>query len=122
MDVEATIARALRQALNVPAYLEVPADAPDSFIVVEQTAVREGSDHVGRGILATASIDIDCWALKNQRKQAAALADSVAHALPDLSTSPITTSRRTNCYRENDPDTGRSRYIVQIETTFLKED
>lgn len=76
MDVEAIIAKALKAALGVPAYLEVPANAPDSFIVVEQTSMEAVSDHVGRPIYASVSLDVDCWALKNQRKQAAALASS----------------------------------------------
>lgn len=123
MDVEAIIAKALKRALGVPAYLEVPADAPDAFIVVEQTALETVGDHVGGAILARASLDIDCWALKNQRKQAAVLAQSVTKALSSLKTEPITTTVCTNTYRANDPDTGRSRYVVQVETTTLiKED
>lgn len=123
VDVETLIAKALKDTLGVPAYLEVPENAPDSFLVVEQTAMGAASDHVGVSYLATVSLDIDCWCLKNQRKQAKALANSVINSLPTLGTKPMTTTKCTNAYRENDPDTGRSRYIVQVETTILtKED
>lgn len=123
MDVEAIIAKALKSALDVPAYLEVPENAPDSFVTVEQTSMETMSDHLGKPIMANVSLDVDCWCLKNQRKQAAALADSVIKALSSLETEPITTTKHENTYRENDPDTGRSRYVVQIETAIqLKED
>lgn len=123
VDVETLIAKALKDALGVPAYLEVPESAPDSFLVVEQTAMGTVSDHVGSSYMATVNLDIDCWCLKNQRKQAKALANSVIKSLPTLGTDPITTTRCTNTYRSNDPDTGRSRYVVQVETTILmKED
>lgn len=123
MDTEAIIARALKDALGVPAYLEVPQSPPDSFIVVEQTSMGVTRDHAGNSVMAEVSLDVDCWCQKNQRKQAAALADSVAKALPGLVTKPATTPKHVNTYRENDPDTGRSRYVVQIETTILtKED
>lgn len=123
MDVEATIAKALKDALGTPAYLEVPANAPDAFITVEQTSMDTLCDHLGNPVLANVSLDVDCWCLKNQRKQAAALANSAIKALSSLSTEPTTTTKCTNSYRENDPDTGRSRYIVQIETTIqMKED
>lgn len=123
MDVEAIVAKALKDALGVPAYLEVPANTPDAFIVVEQTSMETTGDHLGRPIMANVSLDVDCWCLKDQRKQAAALADSVIKALSSLETEPTTTTKHENTYRENDPDTGRSRYVVQIETTIqLKED
>lgn len=123
VDVETLIAKALKDSLGVPVCLEVPEGPPDTFLAVEQTSMGAESDHVGNAYLATVSLDIDCWCLKNQRKQAKALANSVIKSLPSLGTDPITTTKCTNVYRENDPDTGRSRYVVQVETTILtKED
>lgn len=123
VDVETLIAKALKDALGITVFLEVPEGPPDSFLVVEQTSMGTVSDHVGNAYLATVNLDIDCWCPKNQRKQAKSLANSVIKSLPTLGTDPITTTKCTNTYRSNDPDTGRSRYVVQVETTILmKED
>lgn len=109
MDIEAVVARRLSEAVGAPAYLEVPEESPDSFISVE----RIGG---GGSMFEPVQLAVDCWANKRQRKQALALAENVKAATYDLEDEPnVFHPEVTNCYRQNDPDTGRSRYIVQIQ-------
>lgn len=109
MDVEATVARRLAQAAGVPGCLEVPEEMPDSFISVEQIGG-------GGSMFEPCRLAVDCWARKKGRKKARALAESVAAAVADLDEEAnFFHPEVTNFYRENDPDTGRSRYIVQIQ-------
>lgn len=109
MDTEATVARRLSKAVGVPAYLEVPERAPDGFITVE----RIGG---GGSMFEPCQLAIDCWAGKKQRKAAQALSERVKAAVCDLDEEPsVFHPGVTNCYRQNDPDTGRSRYIVQAQ-------
>lgn len=107
MDVEAVVARRLKAATGLPAYLEVPKDAPDEFITVEQTGG-------GGGFLDPAQLDVDCWA--QTRKRAKAMAEVVKVAVPDLDEEPnVFHPTVENCYRMPDPDTGRPRYVVGIQ-------
>lgn len=109
MDIEATVARRLSKAVGVPAYLEVPERAPDGFISVE----RLGG---GGSMFEPVQLAVDCWAGKRQRKAAQALSERVKAAVYDLDEEPnVFHPEVTNCYRQNDPDTGRSRYIVQAQ-------
>lgn len=109
MDVEAVVARALAAALDVPAYLEVPSGPPDRYIVVEQVGG-------GSSFADPVALDVDCWAGKLARRDAATLAARVRDAIPDLAEEPnIFGPKPTNIYRSNDPETGRSRYTVQLE-------
>lgn len=109
MDVEAAVARRLAQAAGVPGCLEVPEEMPDSFISVEQIGG-------GSSMFEPCRLAVDCWAKKKERKKARALAESVAAAVADLDEEAnFFHPEVTNFYRENDSDTGRSRYIVQIQ-------
>ena len=103
------VARRLAQAVGAKGFVEVPESPPDSFVSVE----RIGG---GGSMFETAQLAVDCWAKKKQRKQALALAEKVKAATYDLDEEPnLFNPEVTNCYRQNDPDTGRSRYIVQIQ-------
>lgn len=114
MDIEAVAARALKAALGVPAYLEAPKEAPEEFITVEATRATGGfTDRV--------ALDIDCLAPPNSRKRAKALAERVMGAVPGLcSESCIFAPAVANWYRMNEPDTNRSRYVVQVELTVCE--
>ena len=104
MDVEAVVARKLKATLDLPAFLEVPASPPDQYIVVEQ--VGGGSSFADPVLL-----DVD----KPGRRDAAAIAARVREAVRDLDEEPnIFNPKPTNTYRSNDPQTGRSRYTVQV--------
>lgn len=106
MDVEEVVARRIRDAIGTPAYLDVPKEAPEEFITVEQTGG-------GGTYMEAALLDIDCWA--KTRKGAKALSRLVAAAVPDLDEEPnIFNPKVENIYRMNDPDTGCPRYVVSI--------
>lgn len=111
MDVETVVARRLSASTGIPAFLEMPAaeDDPGELITVEQTGG-------GGGYLEPVMLDVDCWAAgKGQRKRARALAEAVKLSVPDLEDEPdIFGPRVENSYRMNDPDTGRSRYVVSL--------
>lgn len=111
MDVEAVVARRLMDATGIRAYLEVPPDAPDELITVEQTGG-------GAGMFDPVQLDVDCWATKRKggRKRARAIAALVEAAVADLDEEPnIFHPTVENTYRMNDPDTGRPRYVVQCQ-------
>lgn len=109
MDVEAVVARRIAQAVGVKGFVEVPESAPDSFISVELIGG-------GGSMFEPCQLAVDCWAKKKERKRARALAEAVKAAAADLDEEPnIFNPEVTNCYRQNDPETGRSRYIVQIQ-------
>lgn len=106
MDVEATVARRLSEAMGTPAYLDAPKDAPEEFLTVEQTGG-------GGSYMEAVHLDIDCWA--RTRKRAKALSRLVAVAAADLDEEPnIFGPRVESTYRMNDPDTGRPRYVVSL--------
>ena len=109
MDVEAAVARRIAQAAGVKGFVEVPESMPDSFISVE----RLGG---GGSMFEPAQLAVHCWAGKKQRKAAQALSERVKAAVYGLDDEPnVFHPEVTNTYRQNDPDTGRSRYIVQIQ-------
>ena len=109
MDIEAVVARRLSDAVGVPARVEVTGATPERFISVE----RLGG---GGSMFEPVQLAIDCWAGKKQRKAAQALSEKVKAAVYDLDEEPsVFHPEVTNCYRQNDPDTGRSRYIVQAQ-------
>lgn len=110
MDIEAVVARRLAAYTGVPAFPDVPAkdDAPDEFLTVEQTGG-------GGTYMDAVRLDVDCWALPNQRKRAQAIAGQVRAAVPDLDEEPnVFHPEAEGCYRMNDPDTGRARYVVGV--------
>lgn len=111
MDVEAVVARRLMDATGIRAYLEMPDDAPDELMTVEQTGG-------GAGMFDPVQLDVDCWAAKRKggRKRARAIASLVEAAIADLDDEPnIFHPTVENTYRMNDPDTGRPRYVVQCQ-------
>jgi hypothetical protein len=113
MDIEQTVARLLMQATGIQAYLSVPADTPDEFLVVTQT-MRTG----GR-FNPTCSLDVDVWGKdEHARIRAYELAQLVIDAVPNLDSEPnLFAPTTTNLYRNPDADSGRMRYTVQIEIT-----
>lgn len=100
MDIEAAVARRIAKATGVPAYLEVPKDAPGSFTTVE----RIGG---GGSYMEPVQLAIDCWAGKKQRKAAQALSDRVKAAVYGLDEEPnVFHPEVTNAYRRERPGHG----------------
>lgn len=109
MDVERVVAERLSEAVGVDAYLEPPEDTPEEHVVVEQVGG-------GGSFLEPVQLDVDCLAPRKARKRARALARAVEAAVPDLDEEPnLFGPEVLNVYRMNDPDTGRARYVVQLQ-------
>lgn len=107
MDIEAVVARFLKDEIVLPTYLDVPAETPEEFLTVEQTGG-------GGGFLEPAQLDVDCWA--DTRKRAKAIAELVQSCVIDLDDEPnLFSPSVTNVYKMPDPDTGKPRYVVQVE-------
>lgn len=111
MDVEQTVAKRLMDKTGIQAFLSVPENTPDEFIVVQQTAQTGGRFN------PLHSLDVDVWGKdEHARKRAHDLAQQIIDAAPDLDEEPnIFSPQVTNVYRDPDADSGRVRYIVQIE-------
>lgn len=116
MDIEQTIATRLMADTGIQAYLSVPANTPDEFMVVELT--QSG----GSKFMRDYSLDIDVWGKdEHARKRAHDLAQEVIYAVDNLDCEPnIFHPVTTNCYRSPDADTGRARYVVQIECSVCE--
>ncbi len=113
MDIEKTVASWLHGRIGVPAYLDVPSDAPDLFLTVTLTGGgTEGG--FGNGV----ALDVDCYAQPGHRVAAMSLAEQVRATVPDLDELPeLFAPTVTNQYREYDPDGDRARYVVSVEAT-----
>lgn len=112
MDAEATVARALKEGTGYPCYLEKPSaetlGGATEYMVVTQT-------YGGDSVLDQLNMDVDCYAPKGQRKKARAVADAVAAAVPSLEEDgALFVPEVSNVYRQNDPQTGEARYVVQL--------
>lgn len=109
-DLEKAARDGLAAALSVPVVYEVPAKRPARFVVVEQT----GGQTRERGALQTAQVVAQCWA--ETRRDARALCDECAAAVPDLDALPeVATARVASCFRDYDMDGGSPRYQLLIE-------
>lgn len=106
MDVEEVAARRLAASIGLPAFLDVPEDAPDEFITVEQTGG-------GGTYLDAVQLDVDCWGATRKRAKAVSLL--VQAAVGELDEDPnIFHPKVEGAYRMPDPDTGRPRYVVGV--------
>lgn len=113
-DLEKAVRDGLAAAVSAPVAYEVPAERPARFVVVEQTGGQTGE----RGALQTAQVVAQCWA--STRRDARALCDEVAAAVPDLDASPlIALARVASCFRDRDMDSGTPRYQLLIEVKSL---
>lgn len=109
-DIERSVAKYLLDETGIQAYIEVPQEPADEYLSVELT----GSS--GNPWNATYHMDIDCVAGQDQRRRARELAYRVQRACHDLDTLPcVFNPTVSNIYRMNDPDTRRSRYVVQLD-------
>lgn len=116
MDIERVIAQRLKAQASILSYLAVPSNPPDEFLVVEMTGAS------GTAGMKTYSLDIDVWGKdETSRKRTHELAKNIIAILPNLEDEEnIFAPRFRNLYRNNDIDTGRSRYTVQIECSVCE--
>ena len=110
VDLEKAVRDGLAAAVSAPVAYEVPAKRPARLVVVEQT----GGQTRERGALQTAQVVAQCWA--ETRREARALCDEVAAAVPDLDAMPeVASARVASCFRDRDMDSGSPRYQLLIE-------
>lgn len=112
MDIERVIAQRLNEATGISAFLSVPADPPDEFLTVEVVGMTAQTR-----FMPVYSLDVDVWGKdEHARARAHELAGAVISEVPNLDAEPnIFNPTFSNCYRSPDADTGRARYVVQIE-------
>lgn len=112
MDIERVVAQRLKDKTGIEAYLSVPVNPPDEFLTVE--IIRTD---VQSRFIPVYALDVDVWAKDaHARARAHELAQKVIDETPNLDEEPnIFNPTFENCYRSPDADTGRARYVVQIE-------
>lgn len=114
MDAEMQVVDFLNsRGLGAVAYYDVPANRPESFVVVELSGGAD-SDLVVR----TPLFDVQCWA--PTRPAAASLASDVKGALASMpgELPSCFHVNVTSTYRDRDMDSGTPRYHVVCEITF----
>lgn len=107
MNVEATVARLLRDAIGTAGYLDVPAERPTEFFTVEQTGSNEGR------ALSRVSLAVQAWA--PTRYRARELAYQLKDAVYSLdSEANIFNPEVEGVYNDPDPDSGAPRYQLGV--------
>ncbi|MCD8200733.1 MAG: hypothetical protein LUD47_01490 [Clostridia bacterium] len=108
--IEKTVLDYLTEALDVPVYMEVPANAPDSFVVIEKT----GSQRENR--ITRASISVDSYGAS--MLEAAELNEKTKAAMDDLiNLSEVCSSKLQSDYNFTDPTSKHYRYTALYHVT-----
>ncbi len=111
MDAEKAIAQKLKDATNLAGYMSVPKNTPDEFFTVMLTSAG------GSRFMQEICVDVDVWGKDEQaRARARKLAEQIGAAVYELDElENIFAPKLTNMYYSPDADTGRARYVVQVE-------
>lgn len=117
MDIERTLAQYFKDKTGIQAYLTVPHDPPNEFLVIQ--LISSAADNQ---FMTEYSLDVDVWGEdESARIQTQANAAQVIDAIPTLEEiSNIFNPRFENLYRTVDADTGRVRYVVQLECSVCE--
>lgn len=108
--IEETILELLSNRLDVPVYMEYPAEKPLRFVVLEKTAGGE-ENHINSAMFAVQSV-------AERMIEAASLNECVKDAMNDALICPEIASCRLNTdYNFTDPKTGKYRYQAVYEIT-----
>lgn len=116
--IEKTIMTALETATNVSAYMEVPEEASDAFIVVERTGGGQMGAQRRTALIAVQSYGATLLA-------AATLNEQVLNVMQNLQyqDNEITTCQLNSNYNFTDTETRRYRYQAVFDLVyFIKED
>ena len=113
MDIEATVARILKERTHVPTFIDVPVKRPEEFISLELTGGA-------RGFKSEADVGVKCWA--KTRKRAHAIAQSVLDCTEFFAQDEanIFNTDVESVYRRDDPDSGQPRYQVNFTFTICE--
>lgn len=112
-DVERATALRLSRAVGVPAFLEVPRDAPEEFITVEQTG--------GAGGRFARDVELSAQSWAGTRRRAYEIARAVEDAAESVEEEAcVFRCVPAGTYRFPDPDTRRERYQTNLEMTICE--
>lgn len=115
--IETTILNALETATNVGAFMEIPENTPDSFIVVERTGGGQRGAERRTAVFAVQSYGPTLL-------DAATLNEQVLNAMQALQyqNNEITTCQLNSNYNFTDPEAKRYRYQAVFDLVYFKED
>lgn len=109
--IEKIVRDYLSDSLSVPVYMEVPANPPDSFVMVEKT----GSSRANR--INRATLAVQSWA--DSLLEACQLNEQVKRAMDDfLELDEISACRLNSDYNFTDPTTKHYRYQAVFDLVF----
>lgn len=110
--IETVILTALNNALSVPAYMEVPEEKPDSYVVIEKT----GSQKVNRVDSATFAVQ----SIAGTLYEAASLNEDVKAVLDGLpdTTSEVFAAELNSDYNFTNTETKERRYQAVYNITY----
>ena len=115
--IEVVIMNALEAATNVNAYMEIPEESENTYIVIQ----RAGGEQRGSR-MRTAVIAVQSYA--QTLLDAAILNESVLNAMQELQyqDNEITICQLNSNNNSTDPETRRYRYQAVFDLVYFKED
>lgn len=116
--IEGVILDALENATGVHAYMEIPEETEDRFIVAERTGGSQRGAERRTAVFAVQSYALTLY-------DAAALNEQVLNAMQNLQyeDNEITICQLNSNYNFTDPETKRYRYQAVFDLVyFIKED
>lgn len=110
--IETIIYEYLNEELEVPAYMEVPADAPDEFVIIEKLGSRE-IDKIQRATFALRSYAKSMY-------RAASVNESVKEAMDNLiSLDEVSASQLESDYNFTNTITHQYRYQAVYDVYYM---
>ena len=116
--IEETILEALETATGVNAYMEIPEEDENSFIVVQRTGGEQRGSQRRTAVIAVQSYAKTLY-------EAASLNEQVLNTMQKLQyqDNEITTCQLNSNYNYTDPETRRRRYQAVFDLVyFIEED
>lgn len=112
--IEIIIKNYLAEKLSVPVVLEVPADPPKSFVLLEKTGSSR-EEHIDRVMLAIQSYAPSMYAAAKLNEQVKAAMDSAVEL------DAVSASRLNSDYNFTDTTTKRYRYQAVYDLVYFGE-
>lgn len=112
--IEVILLDYLSTALNVPCYMEEPADPEESYIIIEKTAGRN-DEHISRATFAIQSYGASLY-------DAASLNLEVKIAMASINLPEIARAALNSDYNFTDTTTRRYRYQAVYDIVYYEED
>lgn len=112
--IEIIIKNYLAEKLSVPVVLEVPADLPSSFVLLEKTGSSR-EEHIDRAMLAIQSYAPSMYDAARLNERVKAAMDSAAEL------DAVSASRLNSDYNFTDTTTKRYRYQAVYDLVYYDE-